>query len=77
MSTTFAVVLKSGTIVDVARRVGRGILGCELRFTNEIAELLSDETPVMPTDNSAQGIFTIGDIKEHIKKQIEAEERQG
>ena len=73
MSTTFAVILKNGEQHDVARRVGRGILGCELSFTNELTELMSDETPVIPTDNSAQGIFTIGDIREHIRKQEEAE----
>ena len=68
MSTTFAVILKNGGQCDVARRVGRGMY-----FTNEMAELMSDETPVTPTDNSAQGIFTIGDIREHIRKQEEAE----
>ena len=73
MSTTFAVILKNGEQHNVARRVGRGILGCELYFTNEMAELMSDKTPVIPTDNSAQGIFTIGDIREHIRKQEEAE----
>lgn len=73
MSTTFAVKLKNGEQHDVARRVGRGILGCELFFTNEMTELMSDETPVIPTDNSAQGIFTIGDIRDHIRKQEEAE----
>ena len=72
MSTTFAVILKNGEQHDVARRVGRGILGCELSFTNELTELMSDETPVIPTDNSAQGIFTIGDIREHIRKQEDA-----
>ena len=72
MSTTFAVVLKNGKQHDVARRVGRGILGVELWFTNEITELIPDSTPVIPTDNSAQGIFTIGDIREHIRKQEEA-----
>jgi hypothetical protein len=73
MSTTFAVITKSGEQVDIARRVGRGTLGCEMWFTNEIAELLPDKTEVIPTDNSAQGIYTIGDIREHIRKQQEAE----
>ncbi len=73
MSTTFAVKLKDGSLKDIARRVGKGILGVELRFTDEMAELLPDETKVMPTDNSAQGIFTIGDIRSHIRKQEQAE----
>lgn len=38
-----------------------------IRFTNPLAELLPDETPVIPLDNSAQGIYTIGDIKKQIK----------
>lgn len=74
MSTTFAVKLKDGSLKDIARRVGRGILGVELRFTDEMAELLPDETKVIPTDNSAQGVFTIGDIRSHIRKQEQAEE---
>ena len=73
MSTTFAVKLKDGSLKDVARRVGRGILGCELSFTNEMAELMTDETPVTPTDNTAQGIYTIGDIRDWIQKQQQAE----
>jgi len=73
MSTTFAVILKSGEEHEVARRVGRGVLGCELRFTNEMAELMPDFTPVIPTDNTAQGIYTIGDIRDCIRKQEQAE----
>lgn len=74
MSTTFAVVLKNGEQYEIARRVGGGILRCEFLFINEVmAELIPDETPVTPTDNTAQGIFTIGDIREHIRKQEEAE----
>jgi hypothetical protein len=38
-------------------------------FTNPIAHLLPDETPVIPLDNTAQGIYTIGDIKKHIEGQ--------
>lgn len=37
-----------------------------MRWTNVLAELLPDETRVYPLDNSAQGIFTIKDIKESI-----------
>lgn len=62
MSTTFAVILKSGEQVDIARRSSGKIW-----FTNEIAELLPDETEVEPTDNSAQGIYTIGDIRDAIR----------
>lgn len=38
-----------------------------IRWINPIASKLSDETKVYPLDNTAQGIFTIGDIKREIK----------
>jgi hypothetical protein len=69
MSTTFAVILKDGETRDIARRVGGGVLGAEMWFTDMIAELLPDATEVYPTDNTAQGIHTIGDIRAHIEKQ--------
>lgn len=71
MSTTFAVVTKEGGMeVEVAKRSSG-----EIWFTHGLAELLSDDTPVIPTDNTAQGIYTIGDIRAHIEKQgkIEAD----
>jgi hypothetical protein len=69
MSTTFAVKIEhSGMEVEVARRSSG-----EMWFTHGLAELLSDETPVIPTDNTAQGVYTIGDIRAHIRKQQEAE----
>lgn len=75
MSTTFAVIMKDGeTTRDIARRVGRGVLGAEMWFTDGLAEFLSDDTPVHPTDNTAQGIYTIGDIRAHIEKQRKAED---
>lgn len=63
MSTTFGVVIpnrENEEPIEVAFR-SNGI-----RFTNPLAELLSDETPVVPLDNTAQGIYTIGDIKKEI-----------
>ena len=35
-------------------------------FTNPIAHLLPDELKVYPLDNTAQGIYCIGDIKKKI-----------
>jgi hypothetical protein len=72
MSTTFGI-LKRGHVrkkdideddyIEVAFRTnGNGI-----RFTHELAEFLPDDTPVTPLDNSAQGIYTIGDIKKQMK----------
>ena len=68
MSTTFGIILKSGEERPIARRVG-GPKGAEMWFTDELAEMLPDNTPIKPLDNSAQGIYTIGDVKNHILKQ--------
>ena len=67
MSTTFAVKTKDGDIKNVARRVG-GKNGAEMWWTDSMAELLPDDTPVQATDNTPQGIYTIGDIKEFIRQ---------
>ena len=61
MSTTFGVEVKDN-VVEVAFRSNG------MRFINELAELLPDDTPVIPLDNTAQGIHTIGDVKEEIEK---------
>jgi len=72
MSTTFGITIKKtcpfggGTYdedIEVAFRSGT------IRFTNDLAHLLPDETPVKPLDNSHQGIFTIGDIKASMKEE--------
>lgn len=58
MSTVFAVEVDGeDEPIEVAFR-SNGI-----RFTNPIAKLLPDNTPVIPLNNSAQGIYTIGDIR--------------
>jgi len=68
MSTTFGVKIPStGEIEPIARRRGIGDGKVSVFFTNEIAELLPDDTEVEAMDNSPQGIFTIGDIKEKMK----------
>ena len=61
MSTTFGVEVKDN-VVEVAFRSNG------MRFINELAELLPDDTLVIPLDNTAQGIHTIGDVKEEIEK---------
>lgn len=63
MSTTFGIITKDKE-VKVAFRTYKHI-----EWLDPLAHLLPDETKVEPMDNSAQGIFTIGDIKEYIKKQ--------
>ena len=65
MSTLFGVAIPGKgkkEVIEIAFR-SNGI-----RFTNPLAELLPDETPVIPLDNTAQGIFTIGDIKKEIRE---------
>jgi hypothetical protein len=74
MSTTFAIATKSGELKPIARRVGGGVLGVEMYWTDDMAEMLPDETKVTPTDNSAQGIHTIGDIRDLIRKQLAVEQ---
>jgi hypothetical protein len=70
MSTTFGVKIPStGKIIPIARRVGIGNNEVRLTWTEPLAELLKDKTKVKAIDNSSQGIFCIGDIKEHIKNQ--------
>jgi len=65
MSTTFAVNVDSDEPVDVAHRTSHGII-----WVNRLAHLLPDDTEVIPLDNTAQGIYTIGDIKYEIKGEI-------
>ena len=68
MSTTFGVKIPStGEIQPIARRVGIGNGKVSVFFTEPLAELLPDDTEVEAMDNSPQGIFTIGDIKEKMK----------
>ena len=38
-----------------------------MRFINALAHLLPDDTLVIPLDNTAQGVYTIGDIKREIE----------
>ena len=66
MSTTFGVKVKDDYVEVAFRSNG-------MRFINELAELLPDDTPVEPLDNTAQGIYTIGDIKNHILNQMKDE----
>ena len=67
MSTTFGIKIKDAfdneQIVEVAFRSSYGI-----KWKNNLAQLLPDETPVIPMDNTAQGIYTIKDIKDNIIK---------
>ena len=66
MSTTFGVTVKNNNEIEDVVEVAFRSNG--MRFTNPLAQLLPDETPVIALDNSQQGVHTIGDIKEQIKQ---------
>ena len=61
MSTTFGIRIPTSEVIEVAIRSGG------VRWKNPLAHLLPDETKVEPLDNTAQGIYTIGDIKKAIE----------
>ena len=75
MSTTFVVRVKRDDYckcchrgvdnIQVAHRRG----GVGIEFTNDVAKALPNLTKVYATDNTAQGIYTIGDIKLKIQEQ--------
>ena len=70
MSTKFGIILPYNedqewcdeNEIEIAFRNSRGII-----WLNPVAHLLPDDILVEPLNNSAQGIYTIGDIKEAIK----------
>ena len=66
MSTTFGVAIKNNNKIEDVVEVAFRSNG--MRFTNPLAQLLPDETPVIALDNSQQGVHTIGDIKKEIKQ---------
>ena len=70
MSTTFAVKTKGGELKDVARRGG----GINMVWLDPMAEMLPDDTSVEAVDNTRQGIFTIGDIKDAMYREPEEKE---
>lgn len=69
MSTIFGVIVNENEEpVEIAHRYGTRSCKVAIDWLNPLAELLPDETPVIPLDNTAQGVFTIGDIKKTIQK---------
>jgi hypothetical protein len=55
--------------IEVALRGNEGWIVWE----NQIAPLLPNKHPVYPLDNTAQGIYTIGDLKREMMKYYESE----
>ena len=71
MSTTFGVKIPStGEIIPIARRMGIGNGKVRVWFTEPLAELLNDTLEVIAIDNTSQGIYDIGDIKDKIIYEI-------
>jgi len=68
MSTTFAVKVPSLYDEEVIEEIDVAFRSNYIRWENPLAQLLPDETEVIPTDNSAQGIYTIGDIKKKMNE---------
>ena len=62
MSTTFAVEVGDKQI-EVARRRGIGNGEVAIIWLNDLVEILPDEIVVVPIDNSAQGVETLGDLR--------------
>jgi len=62
MSTTFAIEVGKKQ-VEVARRRGIGNGEVIIVWLNDLVEILPDGTPVVPTDNTAQGVETLGDLR--------------
>lgn len=67
MSTTFGVIVNGEKEpVEIAFRSGG-----EIVWKNPLGKLLSNDTAVIPLDNSAQGIKTIRDIKKAMVSTID------
>ena len=72
MSTTFAIEVNDKQ-VEIARRRGIGNGEVSITWLNDLVELLPDETSVIPTDNTAQGVETLKDLRylyKHHKSKI-------
>ena len=61
MSTTFGVQV-GDELMPVARRNYIDGSRVSITFTNPLARLLPSDTLVVPMDNTAQGVETIGDL---------------
>ena len=69
MSTTFGVVVPSLYDKECFEKIEVAFRGGSIRWKHPLAQLLPDDLEVIPLDNSAQGIYTIGDIRKAIKNQ--------
>ena len=68
MSTTFGVRVPSLYDDEEFEEIEVAFRSNGIRWKHPLAQLLPDDTKVIPLDNSAQGIYTIRDIKDDINK---------
>ncbi len=66
MSTTFAVKVPSRYDEGEFEEIEVAFRSAYVRWENPLAQLLPDDLEVIPLDNSAQGIYTIGDIRKAV-----------
>ena len=63
MSTTFGIHISAiNETVEVAHRSGIGKGEVQIQVLNPLLYLVKLDTPVIPLDNSSQGIETVNDI---------------
>lgn len=66
MSTTFGVKVPSLYDEGEFEEIEVAFRSSYVRWEHPLAQLLPDDLKVIPLDNSAQGIYTIGDIRKAI-----------
>jgi hypothetical protein len=66
MSTTFGVKVPSLYADGEFEEIEVAFRSSYVIWKNPLAQLLPDDLEVIPLDNSAQGIYTIGDIRKAI-----------
>lgn len=62
MSTTFAIKGHNGKQINIAHRHNVGKGAAIVSWLNSLAPYLPLDTPVFPTDNTAQGVETLADL---------------
>ena len=63
MSTTFGIENNDGEVIEIARRRGIRLGLVKINWLVNWHEFLNDEVEVMPLDNTAQGVYTMKDLR--------------
>jgi len=61
MSTTFGIEY-GDEVIEIARRIGIGDGKVMIVWENDLFRKLSPDTPIVPIDNTPQGVKTIFDL---------------